>query len=45
VVVVFLMIAILVAVKWNLNMVLICILLWPGMVLFHVFFSHLDFFL
>jgi hypothetical protein len=33
-----LMVAILTGVRWNLNMVFICVLLWPGMLSIHVFF-------
>jgi hypothetical protein len=43
---VFLMVAIITGVRWTFNVVLILISLWPGMVrIFHVFCSHLDFFL
>jgi hypothetical protein len=45
--VVFLMSAILTGMKWNLSVVLICVSFMAsgGEHFFHVFFSHLDFFL
>jgi hypothetical protein len=47
VVVVVLMSAILTGMKWNLSVVLICVsfMASSGEHFFHVFFSHLDFFL